>query len=362
VNLFIISELNPSDLTTRIIRTAQEKELPIKVFYIQKKNEGAIHKGLDSVKVDQYLGTSSIRQMFHASFVLISSFLLERPRLVYCSGRLATIFGILLGKLCLIPNRIFTRHHGLEIQASKLILPRIIEKLTNRFATKIVAISNLARDILIRENVNPIKIEVIHNGIDLEQALKVRQLRQRRNESDKKDLIIGVVSRLTYWKGVENTAIAFKRILEIFPNAKLEIYGSKMDSYADILGVLTKLPTSRYQFFEPDGDIFSKYQNFDLFIHVPIGLSEEAFGLVYLEALAAGVPSIFTRSGILDELDVGTSAIIIDYNDSTGIELAAKDFLESKADNFKPINISDITQFDLNLMVAKYLTLLFDSN
>ena len=362
MNFFIISELNPSDLTTRIIRRAQEKKLPIKVFYIQKKNEGAIHKGLNSVKIDHYLSASSIGQKFHTTLTLVKAFLFERPGLVYCSGRLATIFGIFLSRLCLIPNRVFTRHHGLEIQASKLILPQIIEMLTNRFATKIVAISGLARDTLISENVNPFKITVIHNGIDLEQALSVRQLRQRQNESENKDLIIGVVSRLTYWKGVQHTAIAFERILEMYPNAKLEIYGSKMDSYADILRILSKLPISRYQFFEPDGDIFSKYQNFDLFIHVPTGLNEEAFGLVYLEALAAGVPSIFTRSGILNELDVGSAAVIIDYQDSSGIEMAAKKFFESKEHDFKPIETAEIRQFDIELMVTKYLTLLFHSH
>jgi hypothetical protein len=113
---------------------------------------------------------------------------------------------------------------------------------------------------------------------------------------------------------VEHTAIAFEKIQEIYPKAKLEIYGSKMDSYTDINRVLARVPSDRYEFFEPDGNVFSKYQNFDLFIHVPTGPSEEAFGLVYLEALAAGVPSIFTRSGILNELEGSEFVYLDDYD------------------------------------------------
>src|SRR5256885_4070776 len=39
----------------------------------------------------------------------------------------------------------------------------------------------------------------------------------------------------------------------------------------------------------------------DVFVHAPIAPQVEAFGQVYVEAMAAGVPSVITRAGIRSE-------------------------------------------------------------
>ena len=43
------------------------------------------------------------------------------------------------------------------------------------------------------------------------------------------------------------------------------------------------------------------YSIFDIFVHVPVDKQCEAFGQVYVEALASKIPSIFTLSGIAPE-------------------------------------------------------------
>ena len=47
---------------------------------------------------------------------------------------------------------------------------------------------------------------------------------------------------------------------------------------------------------------FKLYSIFNIFVHVPINKQCEAFGQVYVEALASKVPSIFTLSGIASEI------------------------------------------------------------
>ena len=44
--------------------------------------------------------------------------------------------------------------------------------------------------------------------------------------------------------------------------------------------------------------MLAAYSIMDIFIHAPIAYDEEAFGLVYLEAMASAIPCIFTISGI----------------------------------------------------------------
>ena len=357
--IFLVSELNPSDLTTSLMRTAQRKNLPVKVFYICKKNEKLIHPGLKTVTLDGCFNAANIKMQFVTALKLIKLFVLHRPASIYCSGRIATIFGILLARICLIPNRVFTRHHGVEIQTSPSVLPKFLEYLVNRSATKIVAISSLSTKILISEGVDPTKIYQVYNGIDLERALAIRKLRESTTIRGEKFPVIGVVSRLTQWKGVQFTASAFTKILELFPNARLEIYGSKMDSYDEVLTLLSKLPSNSYEFYEPDDDVFTKFQRFDIFVHVPIEEDTEAFGLVYLEALATGVPSIFTCSGILREFDPGSAAVKVPFKDSQGIESTVVRLMARDLEEFIPMQVSKLEQFDLKKTTEKYLTLLF---
>lgn len=359
--IILVSEINPSDLTTSIIRTAQEKNLPAKVFYIYKKNEKVIHPGLKTLTLEGSFSAASLQSQIFTGLNLIKLFLFDRPNAVYCSGRIATIFGIFLARICLIPNRVFTRHHGVEIQESGSILPKILEYLVNRFATKIVAISHLSSEILNNEGVDPKKIELIYNGIDVERGIAIRRLRESDVSGVEQYPVIGVVSRLTQWKGVQYTALAFTRIIQLFPNARLEIYGSKMDSFDEISILLSKLPANSYEFYDPDDDIFSKFLRFDLFIHVPVDEDVEAFGLVYLEALATGVPSIFTSSGILREFELESSAITVPFRDSKAIEMAALRLLGNDLKDITPVQISKLEQFDLKKMVDKYLMLLFSS-
>lgn len=357
--IFLVSELNPSDLTTSLIRTAQRKNLPVRVFYIRKKNEKLIHPGLKTVTLDGSFNAASFKMQFVTALKLIKLFVLDRPTSIYCSGRIATIFGILLARICQIPNRIFTRHHGVEIQMLPSVLPKFLEYLVNRSATKIIAISSLSTKLLISEGVDSTKIYEVYNGIDLERGRAVRKLRESATVRGEKFPVIGVVSRLTQWKGVQYTASAFTKILELFPNARLEIYGSKMDSYDEILTLLSKLPSNSYEFYEPDDDVFTKFQRFDLFVHVPIEEDAEAFGLVYLEALAAGVPSVFTCSGILREFDSGSAAIKVPFKDSQGIETAVVRLLARDLEDFIPMQVSELEQFDLKKTTDNYLTLLF---
>ena len=93
----------------------------------------------------------------------------------------------------------------------------------------------------------------------------------------------------------------------------------------------------------------------DVFIHVPIDDTAEAFGQVYVEALAAGVPAVFTLSGIANDfIKQGENARMVNYCDSQGIYLAVKDALSEPelSKQFSEKAFQDVhTLFPLSKMI-----------
>ncbi|MBK9400936.1 MAG: glycosyltransferase family 4 protein [Bacteroidetes bacterium] len=96
------------------------------------------------------------------------------------------------------------------------------------------------------------------------------------------------------------------------------------------------MPSDSYIKIEFEKDLFSLYSIFDYFIHVPIDPSVEAFGQVYIEALAAGIPSVFTLSGIAPDFIVDEkNALVVPFKDSDAIynsleKLIGNDVLKEK--------------------------------
>jgi glycosyltransferase involved in cell wall biosynthesis len=83
------------------------------------------------------------------------------------------------------------------------------------------------------------------------------------------------------------------------------------------------LPTGSFVEVEFEPDIFTLYRLFDVFVHVPVDRRIEAYGMIYVEALAAGVPSIVTLSGVATEfIEAGRQALVVPYRDAEAIHEA----------------------------------------
>jgi glycosyltransferase involved in cell wall biosynthesis len=84
---------------------------------------------------------------------------------------------------------------------------------------------------------------------------------------------------------------------------------------------LEKLPETSYTKIYFEKDISALYQLFDIFVHVPVDAQSEAFGQVYIEAMAAGIPSIVTASGIApDYIQNEVHALVVPFRNSKAIE------------------------------------------
>jgi glycosyltransferase involved in cell wall biosynthesis len=86
--------------------------------------------------------------------------------------------------------------------------------------------------------------------------------------------------------------------------------------------------------------------------------TSEAFGMVYIEALATGVPSVFTVSGVLTDFPELTEfATIVLPKDTTAIKKALLTASALRLENKSPVLVPEeyLKCFDLKSVSRTYL-------
>ncbi len=346
--IVILSELSPAKLTISIVDELRNQKVDFRIVYLLKSStENASIERLKLTTYDKTYGCQS-KASIVCTFVMLSLFLMRcRPSVVYMSGRIASVVGTFCSVMIRTQFRIVTRHHGNENQILPSRAAYRLDQVVSALSTDIIAVSACASEQLSVEGVPNRKINIIPNGIDVNHCSIVRE---KRNEllmgNDViQPLKIGVIARLTDWKGVQFTAEAFCLIREKYPEIRLQIIGAHSDAYPRISKILSTQPSSSYEFVPFDEDVISSFLNFSIFVHVPLETNSETFGLVYLEALATGTPAIFTKSGILNEVDPGDSAIMVKSRSSDSIKEAIDSIL---------IGQTKISQMSLEFLSKNY--------
>lgn len=292
---------------------------------------------LEKHKTKHYLLDAQSKQSFPlALFRLIGILRKEKPAAVHCHLFTASILGLTAAKLLGIKMRIHTRHHASQ---HHMYHPNAIkyDRWINHCSTHIIAITENVKRILIeQENVDTSKLVLIHHGFDLDffskvDAFRKKTLQQKYNPNQQYP-VVGVVSRYTMWKGVQHIIPAFLHLLKDYPNALLVLANTNGNDAQYIKSLLKEIPQKNYLEVDFEYDNAALYYVFDLFVHVPINAHAEAFGQTYVEALACGIPSIFTLSGIAhDFVQHNHNALVVGYEHPKEIYLAMKNCIENKS-------------------------------
>lgn len=198
---------------------------------------------------------------------------------------------------------------------------RPILKWAYRQADKVVAVSNnTKREIL--KFLPDLKIEVINHGVDAGKF----EIKNPKSEANLKPYILSVGA----WKprkGFEYSIKAFEAIKNKYPDLKYVI--------------LSKVPKEiknkdeRIVFLENlrEEEMIALYQNAELFALLPQDDNKdiEGFGLVFLEAAAAGLPVIATRdSSAEDAVSDGKNGIFVSPRDYKEAAAALEKILSDK--------------------------------
>ena len=260
--------------------------------------------------------------------VLLTRLLQKRPQRVFCGHiKLAPLIQILCQPLG-IPYTILT--YGKEVWEP---LPPKYQT-AMRQAESIWTISRYTRDRTCEiNNLNPEKFQIVPCTVDeniLTAGPKPQDLLEQYNLVGAKILMTVARLRSTdIYKGVDVTIQALPQIAKTFPNVKYLVIGrgddrSRLAKLADDLGV-----TERVIFagFVPTENLAAHYQLADAYV-MP---SQEGFGIVYLEALACGVPVLAgDADGSADPLQDGKLGWRVPHRDSAAVAVACVEMLRGE--------------------------------
>jgi glycosyltransferase involved in cell wall biosynthesis len=251
-----------------------------------------------------------------ACFVVPYMLLRFRIRTVQVNGFFESL---LLGPLRLAGCRtIFTMHIPFETDLYSWFLnparffPRLLSKHSLRFASQVVCVSEtigeIARSVLPQN-----KVKVIANWVEAPSALSCVFSAPKRPQ-------LLFVGRLEEYKGVQLILEAMREI----PDVSLLVVGD--GSYRRQLEGLADRLDVRFAGFQPDPSRF--YKDSTIFINPSLG--PEGLPLVSLEAMAHGLPCLFSDLPVHREITAGgNAAALFRCGDSETLAQQLRQLLDS---------------------------------
>ncbi|MCW4010248.1 MAG: glycosyltransferase family 4 protein [Candidatus Bathyarchaeota archaeon] len=205
-------------------------------------------------------------------------------------------------------------------------------------AKKIIAVSNATKDYVLRLGADPDKVEVIHNGVDLERFKLIAGAGAAVREKlgiPKDAVVVATVRRLVYKNGIDTLLESAKITVQKNPQLVYLIIGKGPD-FDDVKARVGQLGLEKNFLlagFVSDEDLPSFYNAADFFV-VP-SKSGEGLPLVTLEAMACGLPVLATDVGGIKEVMIKGYGKVIPPNDPQAmaegmLELAGIEFTRLK--------------------------------
>jgi glycosyltransferase involved in cell wall biosynthesis len=252
-----------------------------------------------------------------ACFVVPYMLVRFRIRTVQVNGFFESL---LLGPLRLFGYKtIFTMHIPFETELyswfrnPERFFPRLLSKHSLRFASQVVCVSEtigeIARSVLPQE-----KVKVISNWVEAPSALSCTLSTPKRPQ-------LLFVGRLEEYKGVQFILHAMREI----PDVSLLVVGE--GSYRRQLEGLADRLDVQFAGFQPDPSRF--YKDSTIFINPSLG--PEGLPLVSLEAMAHGLPCIFSDLAVHREITAGgKAAALFELGDSESLGQQLRWLLDSE--------------------------------
>lgn len=320
---YIISDINKAVFFEKTLLSLRD-HCTVSVILINGEN-GELHQFLIENKFDFFLLNNKKISTSFLNIIKCRKFLKRlKPDLIHCHLAHANWIGLISARLSGIKKRIYTRHSGELIHQNWK--EKTIDKIQNFFATDIVSISKIIDDLLKKQGVSSKKRTLIHHGFEIDRfdnfnSEEVERIKNQYNPSNFHPTI-GVIARWIEFKGIEYIIQAFEKYIQEEKNAHLFLFGADLNiSYSPvILKALENIPKENYTIVKFENNVYDLYHLFDIYVHVPINPYCEAFGQTYIEALASGVPSIFTLSGVASEvISDRENAIVVPFANDNAI-------------------------------------------
>jgi glycosyltransferase involved in cell wall biosynthesis len=330
--LHLITELDiggAEKLLLSLVRKLDSDRYNVIVAYM--KGEGKLAKDFKDSGIRVF--DLKMKNRIDARAIIYLYRLLKRENIKILHTHLiqADICGFLAGKTAGVPVIISTRHNPDEFR-KKFSIPVWLDGIFANHSDRIIAVSNAVKDFLIKhEKISPQKFAVIHNGIEPGEFIFESGISGKKKESgiSLSSPVAGCIGRFDEQKGHMCFLEAIPQILEYFPDAKFIFVGE---------GPLRRKAERRSKELKIDRNvIFTGIRRdipgilaiMDIFILPSIF---EGFGIVLLEAMAAGKPVIASRVGGIPEIiNHNLNGILVEPANSAEIAAAILNLLKEPA-------------------------------
>jgi len=220
--------------------------------------------------------------------------------------------------------------HGSDVfQVTRNPLGAALTRFMLQGCDRIVGVSQSLIDAVIKIGLHPDKLSVISNGVDIKRFRPISpQYRQ--------DIILYVGS-LIERKGLKFLLSALPSVFQAFPNYHLLIVGEgpqypTLKQMSSSLGIADKV---MFLGFQPHDQVRSLMQQAKLLV---LPSTEEAQGVVLLEALACGTPVVASRVGGIPEVITSDVGVLVPCADTDALSEAISSIL---SDTDRWLNMSE---------------------
>lgn len=254
---------------------------------------------------------------------------------IHCGRTIPEGFiGLLLARLLRKPLLCYVHGEDIEVARTSRELTWIVNRVL-RGADRLICNSQNTKSLLMEYwHVPAKKIEVINPGVDEQTFCPAEPdlaFRQKVGWDDR--FVCLTVGRLQRRKGHDKMIEAIPQIKKEIPNILYAIVGQG-DNYPNLVAAVKKLGLEQHvKFLDEieDEDLIGCYQQCDVFIlpNRSDGNDIEGFGMVLVEAQAAGKPVIAGNSGgTAETMKVGKTGMIVDCTSPEAIAKAVNSLKE----------------------------------
>lgn len=240
-------------------------------------------------------------------------------------------WGVLIGRLRRRPVAL-TYCNDLGGSGAKGVFGRVYNRtllrITLRLAHRIVAISPQYPRLSPHLRPYQAKTVVIQPGVD---TSYFRPLGVRREE--RTVYFVGALGEHHMYKGLAPLLHATKRLQESFPDMKLVVAGKgpQDNVFSRLAAQLGIERNVRFLGFVSEGEMRDWYNRCTMFAMPSLSWRQEGFGIVAMEAMACGAPTIVSSIvGAAGDIRARDAALVVEPGDVTGLAKAIRQLFENE--------------------------------
>lgn len=217
-----------------------------------------------------------------------------------------------------LKNKVIYNPHGwafnMQQSTKKKEMYKWVEKISAHFCDKIVCISDAERESALREKIcKPSKLQVIYNGIDLEEIEKTTPMSRAQLGIPEDAFVVGMVGRLSKQKAPDTFVKSAKLIKEKIPNAFFLMVGDGelRDQVESLINQYDLGSSFLITGWVDNPTAYMKIMDVGMLLS-----RWEGFGLVLPEYMACGVPIVATNVDAIPNIVTnGVNGMLVDKDD-----------------------------------------------